>query len=92
MGLAQRLKRLPAMRETWVRTLGWEDALVTACQLKRNNSATGLEAPGCRFRGDSRMAAEWHADVRCHLTEGREEKASALTSSGKLCFDWLFQG
>ena len=25
--VAQRLKRLPAMRETWVRSLGWEDAL-----------------------------------------------------------------
>ena len=24
---AQRLKRLPAMRETWVRSLGWEDSL-----------------------------------------------------------------
>ena len=23
----QRLKRLPAMRETWVRSLGWEDLL-----------------------------------------------------------------
>ena len=25
--VAQRLKRLPAMRETWVRSLGWEDFL-----------------------------------------------------------------
>ena len=25
--LAQRLKRLPPMRETWVRSLGWEDPL-----------------------------------------------------------------
>ena len=25
--VAQRLKHLPAMRETWVRSLGWEDAL-----------------------------------------------------------------
>ena len=25
--MAQRLKRLPAMRETWVRFLGWEDPL-----------------------------------------------------------------
>ena len=25
--VAQRLKCLPAMRETWVRSLGWEDAL-----------------------------------------------------------------
>ena len=24
---AQRLKRLPAMQETWVRSLGWEDPL-----------------------------------------------------------------
>ena len=25
--VAQRLKRLPAMRETWVQVLGWEDPL-----------------------------------------------------------------
>ena len=25
--VAQRLKRLPAMKETWARSLGWEDAL-----------------------------------------------------------------
>ena len=25
--VVQRLKRLPAMRETWVRSLGWEDPL-----------------------------------------------------------------
>ena len=25
--VAQRLKRLPTMRETWVRSLGWEDPL-----------------------------------------------------------------
>ena len=25
--MAQRLKRLPAMHETWVRSLGWEDPL-----------------------------------------------------------------
>ena len=25
--VAQRLKRLPAMQETWVRPLGWEDPL-----------------------------------------------------------------
>ena len=27
--VAQRLKRLPAMRETWARSLGWEDPLET---------------------------------------------------------------
>ena len=25
--MAQRVKRLPAMRETWVQSLGWEDPL-----------------------------------------------------------------
>ena len=25
--MVQRLKRLPAMQETWVRSLGWEDLL-----------------------------------------------------------------
>ena len=26
-GVTQMVKRLPAMRETWVRSLGWEDTL-----------------------------------------------------------------
>ena len=26
-GVAQTVKRLPAMQETWVRSLGWEDTL-----------------------------------------------------------------
>ena len=28
--VAQRVKRLPAMRETWVRSLGWEDPVEKA--------------------------------------------------------------
>ena len=30
--MAQTVKKLPAMRETWVQSLGWEDALEEALQ------------------------------------------------------------
>ena len=38
--MAQRVKRLPAMQETWVRSLGWEDPL------KRKWQPTPVLLPG----------------------------------------------
>ena len=49
--VAQRLKRLPAMQETWVRSLGWEDSLekemtthssILAWRIPRMEEAGGL--------------------------------------------------
>ena len=41
--VAQRLKRLPAMRETWVRSLGWEDPLEK--EMGTHSSVLGWEIP-----------------------------------------------
>ena len=47
--LAQRLKRLPPMRETWVRSLGWEDPLEKEVATRSSNLAWKIpwtEEPG----------------------------------------------
>ena len=55
--VAQRLKRLPAMRETWVRSLGQEDPLekemathssILAWRIPRTEEPGGLQFTGSR--------------------------------------------
>ena len=55
--VAQRLKRLPAMRETWVRSLGWEDSLekemathssILAWRIPWTEGLGGLQSTGCK--------------------------------------------
>ena len=41
--VAQRLKPLPAMRETWVRSLGWEDPLEN--EMATHSSILGWKIP-----------------------------------------------
>ena len=41
--VAQRLKRLSAMRETWVRFLGWEDSLEK--EMATHSSTLALKIP-----------------------------------------------
>ena len=60
--VAQRLKRLPAMQETWVRPLGWEDPLekeiathssILAWRIPWMQEPSGLESTGLqRVRHD----------------------------------------
>ena len=42
--MAQRLKHLPAMWETWVRSLGWEDPLEK--EIATHSSILGTEEHG----------------------------------------------
>ena len=44
--MAQRLKHLPAMRETWVRSLGWEDPVEE--ETATHSSILALESYGRR--------------------------------------------
>ena len=55
--MAQRLKRLPPMRETWVRSLGWEDPLekemaihssILAWRSHGRRSLVGYSPWGCK--------------------------------------------
>ena len=58
--MAQRLKRLPAMQETWVRSLGWEDSpgeemathsSILAWKIPGIEEATGLYSMGSQESG-----------------------------------------
>ena len=60
--MAQRLKRLPAMRETWVQSLGQEDSLekemathssVLAWRIPWTEEAGGLQSMGSQSRTQS---------------------------------------
>ena len=53
--LAQRVKNLPAVRETWVQSLGWEDPLkkemathssILACRIPWTEDLGGLQSMG----------------------------------------------
>ena len=53
--MAQMVKHLPAMRETWVQSLGWEDLLekekathssILACRIPGREEPDGLQSTG----------------------------------------------
>ena len=57
--MAQRVKQLPAMRETWVRSLGWEDALEKEMATHSSTLAWKIlwteEPGGLQFLGSQRV-------------------------------------
>ena len=55
--MAQTVKNPPAMRETWVQSLGWEDPLeedlathssILAWRIPRTEEPSGLQSIGCK--------------------------------------------
>ena len=67
--LAQRIKRLPAMQETWVRSLGWEDPLEKEMATHSNILAWRIpwteEPDGLQSMGSQRVGHDWASS---HLT------------------------
>ena len=57
--MAQRLKRLPGMQETWVRSLGWEDPLEKEMAIHSSTLAWRIpwreEAGGVQSMGSQRV-------------------------------------
>ena len=60
--VAQRLKRLPAVRETWVQSLGWEDSLekktathssILAWRIPWTEEPGGLQSMGLQRVGNN---------------------------------------
>ena len=47
--MAQKVKNLPAMQETWVRFLGWEDPLEK--EMATHSSILAWKIPGMEERG-----------------------------------------
>ena len=69
--MAQRLKRLPAMWETWVRSLGWEDPLkkemathssILAWRIPWTEELGGLQSTG---RKESDTIERLHFHFHC---------------------------
>ena len=55
--MAQRLKRLPEMRETWVRSLGWEDPLEK--EMATHSSILAWRIPWREEPGNSMEGEAW---------------------------------
>ena len=71
--MAQRLKCLPAMWETWVRSLGWEDPLekemathssILAWRILWTEEPGGLHSPQGRKESDMTERLHFHFDFK----------------------------
>ena len=60
--MTQRLKRLPAMQETWVRSLGWEDPLEK--EMATHSSILGLENPMDREAWQAKVYGVMKSQIR----------------------------
>ena len=76
--MAQRLKCLPGMQETWVRSLGWEDALEKAMAPHSSTLAWRIpwrEKPGgLQSMGSWRVGHDWATSLTHLLTYAFENK------------------
>ena len=59
--MAQRLKHLPAMRETWVLSLGWEDPLEK--EMATNSSILAWKIPWTEESGGVQFMGLKQSDV-----------------------------
>ena len=61
--MAQMVKNLPAIRETWVRSLGWEDPLekgmATHCSILAWRIPWTEEPGGLQSMGSQRVRHDW---------------------------------
>ena len=68
--VAQRLKRLPEMRETWVRSLVWEDPLEKEMATHSNILAWRIpwteEPGGLQSMGSQRVTHDWATSLSFH--------------------------
>ena len=72
--VAQMVKRLPAVRETWVQSLGWEDPLEKEMATHSSTLAWKIlwtEEPGrLPSMGSQRVRHDWAtSQLQCHLTQ-----------------------
>ena len=78
--MAQRLKRLPAMRDTWVQSLGWEDPLekemathssILVWRISWKEEPGGLQSIGCK-ESDTTEATEQQHSLKFHKSKAFE--------------------
>ena len=81
--VAQRLKCLPAMRETWVRSLGWEDSLEKEMATPPTPPPSILawripwmeEPGGLQSMGSQRVRHDWVTSlIQCHQNKNNNNK------------------
>ena len=69
--VAQRLKRLPTMRETWVRSLGWEDPLEKEMAIHSSILAWRIpwteEPGGLQSTGSQRVGHYWATSLHFNI-------------------------
>ena len=76
--VAQTVKNLPVMWETWVQSLGWEDPLeegMTTHSIFLPGESPGTEDPGrLQFTGSQRVnTTQWHTHTHTHTPgKGKE--------------------
>ena len=61
---AQMVKRLPAMQETWVRSLGWEDPLEN--EMATHSSTLAWKSPWTEEPG--RLYSSWNRRIKTRLS------------------------
>ena len=87
--MAQRLKCLPAMRETWVRSLGWEDPLekemathssILAWRIPWTEETGGLQSTGSQSQTELSNFTSLH----CTLDSFVDHDGYSISSKGFL--------
>ena len=87
--VAQMVKRLPAIRETQVRSLGWEDLLEK--EMATHSSIPAWRIPGTEEPGGPQsMGSQSRTRLRLHFTSRGIYLDIAICAAGTtLCFDRL---
>ena len=92
--MAQRLKRLPAMQETWVRSLGWEDPLEK--EMATHSSILAWRIPwaeepgGLQSTGLQRVRHDWAPSLSIFITSGFKNFFNFSKLNEGIIFSFLF--
>ena len=93
--VAQRVKNLPAMYETWVRSLGWEDSLEKGMATHSSNPARRIpwteEPGGLQSMGLQRVVHDWATNTHSGTWTFNKKtlpRVSNECSSLRTLLDW----
>ena len=78
--VAQTVRNLPAMWETWVPSLGWEDSLEKGVATHSSILAWRIprteESGGPQFTGSQRVGHDWQTDTFTYIVSELQDKAN----------------
>ena len=93
--VAQRLKRLPAMQETWVRSLGWEDPLEK--EMATHSSIPAWRIPwmeepgGLQSTGSQRVRHDWVISLSFSFTRYQSNAKNSPIQVSTVHELWTFR-